>query len=143
MWQQRLSFVVFCTCCGFYHAADQMLVGQSQVLHMMLGLERVDRMRLFADELTAVAAPRIARASGSGGGGNRRRVADAAADDAGSQRAGRSGASGRRVSHLLQIWHVEVAASYCQDDHNSTEPCLKACVTWTLTRMCSNPLDPC
>lgn len=67
---------------------------------MMLGLERVDRMRLFADELTAVAVPRTSRASGGtvgDGGSNCRRVADAANDDSGSQRSGFSQPSGRRV----------------------------------------------
>lgn len=65
-----------------------------QVLHMMMGLERMDRMRMFADELTAVAAPRISRGLPSA---SRRRVADAD-DDSASQRSGFSGVSGNRVS---------------------------------------------
>lgn len=73
---------------------------------MMLGLERMDRMRMFADELTAVAAPRISRTLGSAAG-SRRRVADAADDDSGSQRSGVSDVSGLRVSRnaLVKLSH--------------------------------------
>jgi hypothetical protein len=71
----------------------------TQVLHMMLGLERMDRMRLFADELTAVAVPRSSRTVGSaaGGGDSRRQATGAADDEPTPQRSEYSQALGRRV----------------------------------------------
>ena len=60
---------------------------------MMLGLERMDRMRMFADELTAVTTTRVPRPLGPA---SRRRVADAD-DDALSTYSSQSSVSGYRV----------------------------------------------
>jgi hypothetical protein len=75
------------------------LPGGTQVLHMMLGLERMDRMRMFADELTAVAPPRSTRTLGSAavGSDSRRHTAGGADEDPASQRSVFPQPSGRRV----------------------------------------------
>jgi hypothetical protein len=75
---------------------------------MMLGLERMDRMRLFADELTAVAVPRATRSLGAAasGSGSRHHTADAADDEPASQRAGGPQPLGRRVQNAPYSCHM-------------------------------------
>ena len=64
----------------------------AQVLHMMLGLERIERMRLFAAELTAPTSPPPRAARLTGGRASARRTGEPAAAEP-SQETGLQGRS--------------------------------------------------
>ena len=71
-----------------------------QVLHMMMGLERIERMRLFAAELTAPTspAPRAGRLTGSSRAPARRSGEPAAAEETGFRQPSNVGSVGRQAS---------------------------------------------
>ena len=104
-----------------------------QVLHMMMGLERIERMRMFAAELTATAspAPRAGRLAEGSGRAPPRRTGDAAtvdppaAQETGlqgrSRQSTRAGSVSSQVSRRFQP-HVRPCTMATRDDLDRHPP---------------------